>query len=64
MTTKQKNTLLIRLDDETAKRLNEIVKAKRWTKQTLGEVMIEYYLEALERAAKQQAAKAANGEGK
>jgi hypothetical protein len=63
MTTKEakaRKALHIRVDEETYQKLQEVMSAKRWGPQVLGEVMIEHYLKSIE-AAKQQAAKAANG---
>ena len=54
-----RKALLVRVDEETYKQLEEIMKARRWGPQVLGEVMIEHYLNSL-KAARHAATKKEN----
>lgn len=63
---KARKSLHIRLGEDVYKQLVEIMDAKRWGPQTLGEVMVEHYLklyQAAKQQAAQQAAKSASGSG-
>ena len=54
-----RKTFTVRLDEDTYRQIEDIMKAKRWGQQTMGEVIIEHYLNSL-KAARQSAVKQQN----